>query len=125
MGQLKVLPRTVVLAWDVLFAACGAAAQDAVKVPPLEPVSSALTALISGQLCKGIAIDRNVFDRFLAEHGITAIELSSKGPYGAQVVSLRARLRRQVRRNNEEFCAQALAAFGPDGTVIRGVLRGL
>jgi hypothetical protein len=82
MGQLEVLPRAVGLAWTVFFAVCGAAAEDVVKVPTFQLVSSALTALMAEQLCKGFGIDHNTLNRFLVDNGITAIELSSKGPFG-------------------------------------------
>jgi hypothetical protein len=117
------LPR-VALTVCVLLASGGGipSAQEKEEVAPFKLISLLLTALISEKACQGVAVDQNVLSRFLANNGITVEQLSSKGPYGAEVVSFRARLRGQFRRHNAEFCNRSLAMFGPEGTDIRGLL---
>ena len=120
MRRFVTWAQALLLAWSACLA--GACAQDMKEVPPFELVSLALTVLISEQACKELAIDRDALNRFLGEKGITALELSSKGPHGADVVSLRTRLRRQSRRHGAAFCDRVLAMFGPEGSVSRGVV---
>jgi hypothetical protein len=121
MRRFVTWAQALLLAWSAcLVSAC---AQDKKEVPPFDLVSLALTVLISEQACKELAIDRETLNRFLGDKGITALELSSKGPYGAEIVSLRTRLRRQSHRHGAAFCDRVLAMFGPEGSVSPGVVN--
>jgi hypothetical protein len=106
----------------LLSGGTGSVAQDKQKVPSFELISPALTALVAAQACKGVAIDDEGFNRFLMENGISAADLSARGPHGAEVASLRDKLRRRSRRRNLEFCDQAVDMFGPEGSSVRGLL---
>jgi hypothetical protein len=118
------LPRVTLMVCALLVSGSGSpsALQEKEEVAPFKLISLLLTAFISEQACQGVTVDQDALSRFLANNGITAAQLSSKGPYGAEVVSFRARLRRQFRRHNAEFCDRSLAMFGPEGTDIRGLL---
>src|SRR5260370_41166037 len=100
-----------------------AAQQDTEKVAPFKRISLLLMVLLSEKACKNIVIDHDAFDRFLADNGITALQLSREGPYGTDVVNFRHKLRRQFQRHNAESCDLALTMFGPEGTAVRGVLK--
>jgi hypothetical protein len=112
----------MVCALLVLGAGSPSASPEKEEVAPFKLISLLLTAFFSEKTCQGITVDRDALSRFLAANGITALQLSSKGPYGAEVVSFRARLRRQFRRHNAELCDRSIAMFGPEGTDIRGLL---
>jgi hypothetical protein len=105
------------------FLSAAAATSDKEKVPTLDVVSLALTVLISAKVCAGVTIDQGAFTRFLGEKGLTAADLTSRGPNGSKVVALRAKLRRRSQQHTAEFCHQAFGLFGPEGTISLGLLR--
>jgi hypothetical protein len=127
MRQFGFLPRAFPMpcAALLLLSAAGllAAQQGIERVAPFERISWLLMVLISEKACKSVVIDHDAFDRFLADNGITALQLSREGPYGTEIVYFRRRLRRQFQRHNAESCALALAMFGPEGTAVHGVLK--
>jgi hypothetical protein len=126
MGPGEILRRTVLVscaALSLVSRAGFAGAQDAEPVAPFGLVSLLLTALVSEKMCKGLEIDHDAFDRFLADKGIAAFQLSREGPHAADVLRFRHRLRREFRRRNAEACASSLARFGPEGADIPGLLR--
>jgi hypothetical protein len=96
--------------------------QEKEKVAPFERVALSLTVFAAEKACKGVMVDHEALNRFLVENGITALQLSSKGPYKAEVTNYRRKLRREFQRQNLRACDLALAMFGPEGTAIRGVL---
>jgi len=100
-----------------------ARAQDMEKVPPFEVVALALTVLAAEKSCKDVALDPDVLKRFLADNGITATQLSSKGPNGERVVKFRHQLHRQFQRHNADVCEKLLAIFGPESAVLAGALK--
>jgi hypothetical protein len=126
MGPRDMLRRAALISCAALSLLPGSrpvGAQDVEPVAPFGLVSLLLTVLVSEKMCKGIEIDHDAFDRFLADKRITAFQLSREGPYASEVLRFRHRLRREFRRRNEDACDSSLARFGPDGTEIPGVLR--
>jgi hypothetical protein len=112
------------LLWGLGAVSAQENAQEKEKVAPFERVVLSLTVFAAEKACKGFVVDRDVLNGFLVENGITALQLSSKGPYKAELVTYRRKLRREFQRRNAQSCDLALAMFGPDGTAIRGVLSG-
>ena len=52
-----------------------------------------------------------------------ALMLSRAGPYSAEVVDMRHKLRRTFDRHNKEACNASFAMFGPNGTKIPDMLK--
>jgi hypothetical protein len=127
MRQFEFLPRAFLMPCAALLLLSGAglvaAEQGIEKVAPFERISLLLMVLVSEKACKSVVIDHEAFDRFLADNGITALQLSREGPYGTEIVYFRRRLRRQFWRHDAESCALALAMFGPEGIAVRGLLK--
>jgi hypothetical protein len=105
------------------IALSSARGQDVEKVPPFEVVALALTVLAAEKSCKDVGLDPDVLGRFLADNGITAAQLSSKGPKGERVVKFRHQLHRQFQRHNADVCEKLLAIFGPESAVLAGALK--
>ena len=105
------------------IALSSARGQDVEKVLPFEVVALALTVLAAEKSCKDVGLDPDVHGRFLADNGITAAQLSSKGPKGERVVKFRHQLHRQFQRHNADVCEKLLAIFGPESAVLAGALK--
>jgi hypothetical protein len=100
-----------------------ASGQDKMRVAPFPVTEGLLNVLMAGKSCLNIVVDQAAFNRYLADHGIDAAQLSRTGPHGVKVVEVRHKLRRAFMRHNTEMCQLSFAMFGPDGTAIPGMLR--
>lgn len=100
-----------------------ASGQEAVQVPEFKSIVGLLQVLVAERNCKNLALDAGAFNRYLADHGIDALFLSRAGPYSAEVVDMRHKLRRTFARHNKEACEASLVMFGPNGTKIPGLLK--
>lgn len=89
---------------------------------PFERVAFSLMIFAAEKACKGMVVDHDALNAFLTQNGISALQLSAKGPYKAQVTNYRRKLRREFQRQDARSCELAFAMFGPEGTAIRGVL---
>jgi hypothetical protein len=100
-----------------------ASGQEAVQVPEFKLVAALLQVLLAERHCQGVALNPGAFDRYVAEHGLDALMLSRAGPYSAEVVDMRHKLRRTFDRHNKEACNASFAMFGPNGTKIPDMLK--
>jgi hypothetical protein len=82
-----------------------------------------LQVLVAERNCKNVALDPGAFNRYLTDHEIDALMLSRAGPYSAEVVDVRQKLRRTFARHNREACDASFAVFGPNGTRIPDILK--
>jgi len=100
-----------------------ASGQEAVQVPEFKLVAALLQVLVAERHCKNVALDVGEFNRYLTDHRIDALMLSRAGPYSAEVVDMRRKLRRTFDRHNKETCDASFAMFGPNGTKIPDMLK--
>ncbi|SDR28889.1 hypothetical protein SAMN05444161_2646 [Rhizobiales bacterium GAS191] len=113
-----VLCAALVAAW----LSTSAKGQEAVQVAPFDVVAMLLHVLLAEKACKNFVVDQGAFKRYLADHGIEAAQLSRTGPYGAEVVQTRRKLRTAFARHNKETCDLSFAMFGPNGAAIPGLV---
>jgi hypothetical protein len=97
--------------------------QEAVQVPQFQLVAALLQVLVAERNCKNVALDPGTFNRYLTDHGIDTLMLSRAGPYSAEVVDMRRKLRRTFDRHNKEACDTSFVMFGPNGTKIPDLLK--
>jgi hypothetical protein len=124
LGQLRLAGQQVLGA--VLLAAqlaTKASGQEAVQVPEFKLVAALLQVLVAERNCQSVALNSGAFNRYLANHGLDTLMLSRAGPYGAEVVDMRHKLRRTFDRHNKEACDASFAMFGPNGTNIPDMLK--
>ena len=115
--------RVLIAVLGVAVLSMPANGQEAAPVAPFKLVAALLRLLVTEQACTGLTIDREALNRYLAENRINVVQLTAKGPYSAEVVDTRHKLRREFARHNQVACDLSFAMFGPSGTAIPGLLR--
>ena len=122
-GQRSLAGRQVLCALLIVASAMTSVkGQDALRVAPFSVVELLLNVLLAEKACKNLAVDQDAFTRYLVAHGVEAAQLTRTGPYGAQVVDTRRKLRSAFARHNKEACDRSFTMFGPSGTAIPGLL---